>query len=135
MRKMMCFLMVIVVAGCASAPIPAEKADAVPAARLHAYQNPASGLATLLVTRDRGFVGSGCNTRLFIKGELAAEIASGESARFYLDPEPTIVSITGAALCSTGLKEREVSLSAGKTTRYRISIDGSMSMDLSPTAF
>lgn len=132
MRALIYMLASALLAGCASSPVPAEKADPVPSARLYAYQTPLSGQATLIITRDKGFTGSGCNTKISIDGQRAASIASGELAKFYLAAGEHMIS---ASSCGSGLKEREVSIAPGATKRYRISIDSSMSMDLSPTSF
>lgn len=122
--------------GCATSPVPSSQADPVPAGRLLAFQaTPPSPYGTLVVTRDSGFTGSACNTILYIDGKKAAEIASGESAKFYLEPGERIVGVNSTTLCGGGLKERSFVLDAGATKKYRISIDTSMSMDLSPTAF
>ena len=132
MRALIYMLASTLLAGCATSPVPAEKADPVPSARLYAYQPPLSGQATLIITRDKGFTGSGCNTKISIDGQRAASIASGESAKFYLAAGEHMIS---ASSCGSELKEREVSIAPGATKRYRISIDSSMSMDLSPTLF
>lgn len=55
--------------------------------------------------------------------------------RFYLEPGERIVGVNSTTLCGGGLKERSFVLDAGAIKKYRISIDTSMSMDLSPTAF
>jgi hypothetical protein len=102
---------------------------------LYANQERAPGTAVLVVTRDKGFTGSACNTKLFIDGVLAGEIGAGESARFWVAPGTVILGAVGAGVCGGGLKERETRLVADKMSRYRISIDAAMSMDLSPTAF
>ena len=116
--------------GCATSRVPSGKADPVPSSRLFAYQKPASGDAALIVTRDSGFVGGGCNTSVSIDGRKAAEIGAGETAKFYVTAGEHIV---GASSCGSGLKEREANIKAGATKKFRISIDSSMSMDLSPT--
>lgn len=121
---------VALLAGCATSPVPSSEADPVPSSRLFAYQGQASGDSTLIVTRDSGFTGSGCNTTVSIDGRRAAEIGSGETAKFRLPAGDHIVS---ASSCGSGLKERETSLKAGATKKFRISIDSAMSMDLSPT--
>jgi len=127
---------VALLSGCATSPIPSSQADPVPAGRLLAFQaTPASPYGTLVVTRDSGFTGSACNTILYIDGKKSAEIASGESAKFYLEPGERIVGVNSTTLCGGGLKERSFVLDAGAIKKYRISIDTSMSMDLSPTAF
>ena len=125
-------LVVALLAGCATSPVPSDKADPVPNSRLFSNQKPGSGDAILIVTRDTGFVGGGCNTTVSIDGRKSAEIAAGETAKFFIPAGDHILS---ASACGSGLKEREASIKAGSTKRFRISIDSSMSMDLSPTTF
>jgi len=123
---------VVLLAGCATSPVPSDKADPVPSSRLFSNQKPGSGDAILIVTRDTGFVGGGCNTTVNIDGRKSAEIGAGETAKFFVPAGDHILS---ASACGSGLKEREASIKAGSTKRFRISIDSSMSMDLSPTTF
>lgn len=132
MRIFMGAIAVVVLAGCATSPTPSSEADPVPAKRLFSYQKPNSDQSTLVVTRDTGFVGSGCNTTISIDGRKSAEIGSGETAKFFVPAGDHIIS---ASACGSGLKERETSIKSGATKRFRISIDSAMSMDLSPTTF
>lgn len=117
-------------AGCATSPVPSGQADPVPSSRLFGHQKQGSSDAILIVTRDKGFVGGGCNTTISIDGQKAAEIGTGETARFFVPAGEHIIS---ASSCGSGLKEREATLKSGSTKKFRISIDSSMSMDLSPT--
>lgn len=130
MRLFVGAVAVALLAGCATSPVPSSEADPVPSSRLFAFQAPAPGGSTLVVTRDKGFVGGGCNTTVSIDGRRAAEIGTGETAKFRVTPGEHIVS---ASSCGSGLKERETNIKAGSTKKFRISIDSSMSMDLSPT--
>ncbi|WP_071554131.1 hypothetical protein [Pseudomonas frederiksbergensis] len=132
MRFIVGALAVALLAGCATSPVPSNEADPVPTSRLFSYQKPTTGYSTLIVTRDKGFVGSGCNTTVSIDGRKSAEIGSGETAKFFVPSGDHIVS---ASSCGSGLKEREASIKSGSTKRFRISIDSAMSMDLSPTSF
>ncbi|MDR7285682.1 hypothetical protein J2X84_004532 [Pseudomonas corrugata] len=125
-------LAVALLAGCATSPTPLNEAEPVPSSRLFGHQKPSTGDAILIVTRDKGFVGSACNTALIIDGKKSAEIGSGETARFYV---PAGDHIIGASSCGSGLKEREASIKAGSTKKFRISIDSAMSLDLSPTTY
>ena len=77
-------LAVALLAGCATSPVPSDKADPVPNSRLFSNQKPGSGDAILIVTRDSGFVGRGCNTTVSIDGRKSAEIAAGETAKFFI---------------------------------------------------
>lgn len=130
MRLFVGAVAVALLAGCATSPVPSSEADPVPSSRLFAFQSPTQGDSTLVVTRDKGFVGGGCNTTVSIDGRRAAEIGTGETAKFRVTPGEHIVS---ASSCGSGLKERETNIKAGSTKKFRISIDSSMSMDLSPT--
>ncbi len=130
MRLFVGAVAVALLAGCATSPVPSSEADPVPSSRLFAFQSPTQGDSTLVVTRDKGFVGGGCNATVSIDGRRAAEIGTGETAKFRVTPGEHIVS---ASSCGSGLKERETNIKAGSTKKFRISIDSSMSMDLSPT--
>lgn len=130
MRLFVGAVAVALLAGCATSPVPSNDADPVPSSRLFAFQTPAPGHSTLIVTRDKGFVGGGCNTTVSIDGRRAAEIGTGETAKFRVAPGEHIVS---ASSCGSGLKERETNITSGSTKKFRISIDSSMSMDISPT--
>ncbi|WP_316149519.1 hypothetical protein [Cupriavidus sp. BIC8F] len=87
------------------------------------------------MTRDQGFYGSACDTVLSVEGKEVGRLRSGEVARFYAKPGTIIVGAQTSAMCLGGLKEREVKLNPASTIRYRISIDSSGGLDLSPTAF
>lgn len=126
----------LLLVGCSTTPIPSDQATPVPPSRLVAFQNKPSGqYGTLIITRDSGFVGSACNTIVYIDGKKSAEISQGETAKFYLPVGETIIGVNSTAMCGGGLKERSLVMSAENTKKFRISIDTSMSMDLSPTAF
>lgn len=122
--------------GCATDPVSAEQAAPAPLEKLTGLQKPPAGdYSTLVVTRDRGFSGAACDTIIYVDGKEVGRVASGQTARFFHSPGRIIVSINSTNPCGGGLKEREVMLTPGATSRYRISIDSTFSMDLSPTAF
>ncbi|GLC92929.1 hypothetical protein Tamer19_23370 [Cupriavidus sp. TA19] len=121
---------------CSTTPITATKAAPAPSERLSGLQTPPPGdFATLIVTRDEGFYGSACDTVLSVDGKEVGRLRSGEVARFYAKPGPIILGAQTSVMCPGGLKEREVRLNPASTVRYRISIDSSGGLDLSPTAF
>ena len=126
----------ILLTGCSTTPIPSDQADPVPTSRLTAFQaKPAGQYGTLIVTRDSGFTGSACYTILYIDGNKSAEVGPGETTKFYLPTGERIIGANSTSMCGGGLKERSLVMNAGEVKKYRISIDTSMSMDLSPTAF
>lgn len=125
-------LAIALLAGCSTSPVPADKADPVPSNRLFAFSGKSE--SQLVVTRDSGLYGSGCNYRLYIDGALAAEFASGEVARFGVRAGKHILGIKPSAACGGwGLVEREVDVKTGETVRRRITLSGD-NFDISPTA-
>lgn len=123
----------ILLVGCSTSPISAGDADPVPPSRLYAF--PSNGATQLVVTRDSGMFGAGCNHRLYIDGTLAAELSSGEVARFGLAPGKHVVGVKPSSACGGGgLVETEVDMTSGESVRRRISVTlGGLA--ITPTAF
>lgn len=123
----------ILLTGCSSSPISAGDADSVPPARLYAF--PSGGGTQLVVTRDSGMLGAACNHRLYIDGTLAAELSTGEVARFGLEPGKHVIGVTPSSACGGGgLVETEVEMKPGESVRRRISVTlGGIAV--TPTAF
>lgn len=134
MRILMAAIGLAFLAGCGTSPISADSATPVPAKRLFAFSE--KGESQLVVTRDSGLYGSGCNYRFYIDGTLAAEFAQGEMARFGLKPGRHILGSTYSSACGGGsVVEREVELKEGEVVRRRISVLMGGVQDISPTAF
>jgi hypothetical protein len=69
-------LCALVLAGCATTPISPTQASRVASDRLLAFQEVTpERTATIVVTRDEGFVGSGCYTSFLVNGLHAARLA------------------------------------------------------------
>lgn len=100
MKLFIAVVAVVLLAGCATSPVPVNNADPVPSSRLYAFNGKSE--AQLLVTRDSGLYGSGCNYRLYIDGTLAAEFASGEVAWFGVKAGKHILGVKPSAACGGG---------------------------------
>ncbi|MGO4302187.1 hypothetical protein [Cupriavidus sp. RAF12] len=137
MKILVPLVLVVALAGCATTPIPAEQAKAVPAERLFAFQQrPAGEYATLIVTRDTGMAGARSDVKLSIGNQPAADVGAGETVRFYLPAGEVIVGAKlDELLLSQPIVERAVALQPGQARRYRISVNPGVGVDLQPTAF
>ncbi len=132
MKYLIGAMALVLLAGCSTSPISVDKADPVPQSRIYAFSNKTD--AQIVVTRDSGLYGAGCNYRLYIDGTLSAEFASGEVAKFGVKPGKHILGIKPSAACGGwGLVEREVQVGAGESVRRRITLSGD-AFDISPTA-
>lgn len=127
--KLLCPLLAVMLAGCATTARPPEQAAPVPAARMF-YKAPAGADAAVVVVRDDGIMGRGCNYALYVNRQLAATFAAGETARFQVQSGDVLLSAArdpaGSLLCSTSAdptyNTTEAVLASGKTKTYRLAI-------------
>lgn len=127
----------LVLLGCATTPVSPATAKRVPAERLFAFQEatPARS-ATIIVTRDSGFLGGGCFYSFTINGVHAARFDVGETAQFHVPPGEVLLrngrDQMGRGLCASeeDWTQRETVLRAGETKYSRLSLDASGQPDV-----
>lgn len=129
----------VALSGCVTKPPRPDQLRQPTADRLLAFQSPADGDATIVVTRDVGMSGSGCYGAIFLDGEVVAKVAAGERATFHVPAGEHIVGTwnTGSGLCGyrEGEDRREVStiVRPGEERRFRITINPSSGVEIAPT--
>ncbi|WLG49083.1 hypothetical protein [Pseudomonas sp. FP1742] len=120
-------LAVVLLAGCASSAIPVSQAESVPQDELYAFQSKPSGESgKVIVVRDAGMVGSGCDIVVYVDGRKAAKIGTGQRASFYLPVgTPSIgAGLAGSGLCAgAAIRTISANVQTGKESIYRISGD------------
>lgn len=132
MKRLVVALLPVWLGGCTvfvrTAPVPYQEAKAAPVERLLAYQEKKEGYLPLVVTRDEGYMGSGCYLGLEVDGTLAARLDPAETATFYAPPGELILSVvadpSGRALCSVAWQKviERYTLEPGQPNLYRISL-------------
>lgn len=126
---------VIALSACHSRAIPVREAKTAPQVRVFDYQQSAD--STLIVMRDQGVVGSGCDASVFINGKVVAKLEPGEMAKFHLNTGDWIIgaSLESAGLCALNpvRQERETILKKGDTKVFRVSMGNSGVIDILPT--
>ncbi|MBU0938016.1 MAG: hypothetical protein KJ715_03615 [Gammaproteobacteria bacterium] len=129
--------LVVLMAGCATSPVPTKTAVSVPPERVLAYQANSPGTGTLLVTRDSGNTGSFCAVGLFVDGKVAALLKPGEGVSLHVPDGSVVVGAAyqGSGICGMGAErqEREAVVTSGKVKSYRISTSGDGVLDILPT--
>lgn len=75
---------VLLLSACSSRPVSVANAKPAPQARVFKYQTSAP--TTLVVMRDKGMIGAGCDASIFINGETVAKLETGEKRRSILMP-------------------------------------------------
>ena len=128
----------IILSGCATTPTSPSAATQIPKDRLLAFQERTpENNATLVVTRDEGYVGSACYLSLSVNGTHAARFDVAETAEFYIAPGELLLRVgfdlMGQMLCGIGKDhwtQRETILHAGETKFFRLSIDSNGQLDI-----
>lgn len=127
MRWIAVGLGLLMLAGCASSPIPLEKAENAPMDEVFAFQakgNDASSKITVL--RDSGTVGSACDVGVYIDGTKAANLGAGQKASFWVRPGIRNLSIgpSNSGICSgIALRTLSAEVASGEEKAFRISVD------------
>jgi hypothetical protein len=129
MRIFGALIAVGLLAGCSSAPI--SLADAKPVMAVGQFQAAAPGTAPVVVRRDTGFGGGGCTTTLYVNGEAAGRINTGEMVTIHAPVGGVILGASNtSAMCPNALVEQEVVLEEGKPRHFRVGVDQSGSLGL-----
>ena len=130
-------LLVSLLLGCATTPVPTSSARNVPSARVlnAALLERKEGLGQVVVKRDEGFSASACNSRVFANGIPVAEIAPGEKVVFYLPEGEQMLAAKATGICIGGLVEAKASVSRSRPAVFRISYGSSGEFSIQPTAF
>ena len=126
---------VLLLSACSSRPVSVADAKPAPQARVFKYQTSAP--TTLVVMRDKGMIGAGCDASIFINGETVAKLETGEKATFHLDAGQWIVGASpeGTGLCALNpaRQERETITKAGETKVFRVFTSNAGDIDILPT--
>lgn len=138
MKTLLFIPALLLVAGCATTPTGADRATSALGDRLLAYQDKLEGPSgRIVVTRDSGFLGGACFYAVSINGKLAARLAVGESATFYVAPGEILLRSSrdplGKGLCGVLSEERtqrETVIRQGETKHFRLLLDANGKTDI-----
>ena len=130
--------LLFIVCGCATTPVRHSDAIKAPPDRVLSYQDVnAKTTSAIVITRDEGYLGSGCYYAVFINSILSARLNPGETAKFSLEPGEIILKVgrdpLGNGLCGVGQDEwtqRETILRAHETKYFRLTIDTNGKTDI-----
>lgn len=124
-------MLILMLTGCFTTPVPFNEATSAPSERVLAFQNRLPNTtSTIVITRDTGFEGSGCYYAVSINGTLAVRLDTGEMAQFYMEPGEIRLKVGrdpyGVLLCSVRQDDwiqREAILRPYETKYFRVFID------------
>lgn len=136
MKKILLALSLICLSGCATEAVLPSQAKTAPAERLLKFQeNTPSSDSTLIVVRDKGFLGGGCYSGVYINDVKAAILNPGEKALFHLKHGEYSVAVKGEGkMCIADEVPvgNYVRLNIGETKAVRLFADPSGNVDVKP---
>ena len=136
MRQSWLFAMAMLTAGCTTTPVPSSSAKPIPMERVYSVQStkPEQGHALLVVTRDKGWKAKACTARIYVDGELVADLKASEQIRLYVAEGPHLVGVSGER-CLGGADQASVEVTRAKPVLLRISMGSGVGMKIEPSAF
>lgn len=136
MKRLLLLVVVFGLAGCATEAVLPSQAKQAPPERLLKYQASEEGAtSTLIVVRDKGFLGSGCFTGVYLNDVRSAVLDPGEKATFYLKPGEWNVAVKGEGkMCMSDAipSGRDIDLKPNNTKAVRLFADPSGNVDVKP---
>jgi hypothetical protein len=136
MRQSWLIAMAMLTAGCTTTPVPSSSAKPIPMERVYSVQStkPEQGHALLVVTRDKGWKAQACIARIYVDGELVADLKASEQIRLYVAEGPHLVGVSGER-CLGGADQASVDVTRAKPVLLRVSMGGGVGMKIEPSAF
>jgi hypothetical protein len=130
-------MLLVGISGCATEPMATNAATLIPSSRVLSPELTRStpGMASLVLKRDIGLNNAACNFRLFIDGRAFADIGTGEKIQIHTLPGEHIIGAMSNGICFAGNAEAAITLAAGQTRIYRVSVGSGGELKLQPTAF
>lgn len=125
---------VFMMAGCSTVPVSEGEARAVPADRIYApeyLQQTPERTASIYVTRDKGFSGSGCSHDMSLNNLKIMALRQGEAATLYVQPGAYFLKLeTGGGLCPNISTSQNLTMQEGERQVYRILLPSDSSLRL-----
>lgn len=122
--------------GCATEAVLPGDAKPAPQERVLKYQIPNEETsATLIVVRDKGYLGSGCFSGVYLNDVKSAVLDPGEKVIFHLTPGEWNVAVKGEGkLCISDAipSGRDITLKSNQTKAVRLFADPSGNVDVKP---
>jgi hypothetical protein len=142
MKKLWMMVACAALAGCATSPIPSEKAVNAPSDRVYEYSKPQSDNdSELVIVRDSGFLGSGCRAAVYVDDKLSAMLSKSEKVSLYVPSGEHLLAVSpsGNGICGVGdaknSLKRTITITAKPRHRsdFRIAVLGDGGLTLMQT--
>ncbi|MCT4575469.1 MAG: hypothetical protein N4A43_04395 [Alphaproteobacteria bacterium] len=137
MKNILIILFLLSLNACATSPVRNNQADNIPNSRIYTnkYNKFDNSKVSVIIKRDKGFLGSLCSTHLYINSEHIADIRTKEKIQLYIPIGDYIVGAESGTPCAGGLREYSLKAEPGKDRVLRVGYGTNGDFFFLPTAF
>jgi hypothetical protein len=130
-------LLIFAIVGCATRPLSNGEAIPVRADQIidSKYLEAAPGTGTVVVKRDRGFLGSACSSRVFVDANPVADLRPSQKVLMHLPAGDHVIAAWPNGICGGGMSEVRATVTTGVELTFRIGYGSNGDFTINPTAF
>lgn len=121
-------IFLLLMTGCSTTQISTANANHIPSSEHFSYKKPNQNTGKVLVKRDEGIMGMACDTKIYVNGQLAAHVGTGEKVYLHIPLGEAILGAEPEGICAGGLIELETRVTKERVKAYRIGMDHTGSM-------
>lgn len=128
-----------VLTACATTPVTVDEARP---GIVTAFGQPGDTTGVVIVKRDQGLLGSGCDFRILVDGQEAGRVSAGEMITLHVPAGRRLVGADSTSICGAGRHpvETEATIVAGATQMFRVKLrgdglSGDGRIEIEPTSF
>jgi hypothetical protein len=139
MKNLISMLTFLIIAGCATGPVPYQEALPIPAENLlagyHGFSQQKEGSVQVIVVRDKGTNFSGmAPIKLSINGVAVANFWPSDRLELFLMPDNYVFDLRPDPRLGDAILEKEVHIKSGKSYAFRIFSDSGGEFSLMQSA-
>jgi len=128
MIRAICLIFLCTLCGCATTPVPYEKASPIDAGNYlegyAAYSSPSDQTVRVIVVRDSGMLGAAAPVKLSINGIGVAKLWSSQRIELFLQTATYIFGVEPSPRLGGALVERDIHIAPENPKAFRIALDG-----------
>lgn len=126
--SIMLIISICALPGCATSPVPFQKATPVSESNFLegyvAFSQPVTGSVRVIVVRDSGMLGAAVPAKLSVNGHGVAKLWSSQRIELFMPPAVYIFSVEPSPRLGGALVERDISIAEENPHAFRIALDG-----------
>ena len=122
MKQSFFILIIMILVGCATQPVPVDMATQVPEDRIISseFLSESESSGRVVIIKDSGLMGLGCTTRVSADKKIIADIGHGEKIVLHLRPGRHTLKVWPNGICGGVYAQEKIRVKSGQELVCRI---------------